>query len=163
MQRLRYSYKIIHSSFKFFVKRNWFMIVNGTRYRTIENPNGRHSFNNSRIAAGSRLQEVLVFHSQRPLEFFQLKGLLMNCYFTKINENSSRREQSHCQWTDLSLLQLEKCGRVALFTYFCKTIQTPNKSLQVKQFHVSRKLSLAFSFLHNSFPHLKSRLTCIYY
>lgn len=111
MQILRCRYKIIHSSFKFFVKRNWFMTVNGTRYRTIENPNGRYSFNDSRIAARNWLQEVLVFHLQWPLEFFQLKGLLMNCYFTEINEKTilggnkaiiSEQISLYCNWRNVA-------------------------------------------------------------
>lgn len=108
------------------------MIVNGTRYRTIENPNGRHSFNNSRIAAGSRLQEVLVFHSQRPLEFFQLKGLLMNCYFTKINENSSRRDKAivseqislYCNWRNVA-------------EWHCLPISVKQSRLQTKVFKLN--------------------------
>lgn len=42
-------------------------------------------------------------------------------------------ENIHYQRTYFSFLQLDKCGTVVLFTYFVKTIQIPNKRLQVKQ------------------------------
>lgn len=56
--------------------------------RTKEIPNGRYSSSKSRAATRKLLLGVLVFYLPCSLEFLFPKGLLINCNFTKTNEQT---------------------------------------------------------------------------